>query len=584
MSAILTLAKTYYKMLIAFMTRRVMLLIVIFCSMGLLMWRAVDLQVVNKHFLQTQGAKRHISVVPVSTYRGKIFDRDGEIMAISSPVQSVWVNSSELDAAQKPELKKLIALLQLPKDKAKVLLFPEPKQHFVYLKRRISPELAEKVKLMQLSGIYFEREFKRFYPAGPMAAHIVGFTNNDDVGQEGMERSFEKSLAGTDGSKRVIRDGKRQIIEDVESIKEPVPGKDLVLSIDRRVQYLAYRELQAAFLARRAKSASLVVLNAKTGEILAAVTQPAFNPNSRENLKESLYRNRAITDVYEPGSSVKPFVVAAALDKEYVSEDAKFISNGAFQIGRNQVHDGHNYGVLDLAGVLKKSSNIGASQIALKMPGAYFWKIYHGLGFGISPAVGFPSEASGSLLSLERVHGFSQAALSFGYGLSVSTLQLARAYTAIADDGVVHSVSLLKRNRDPDAKRIFKVSTARKVRKMMEQVIERDGTAYEARVDGYRVAGKTGTVRKAVHGGYSDKKYFAVFAGMAPATNPRFVIVVMVDEPSTEQYYGGLVSAPIFSKVMTGVLRIYGVESDGDNAVPTLLTRKIHDEETDEAE
>lgn len=578
MSAILNSLNNSYKTLLVFATRRVMLLIFILCSMILLMWRAVDLQVINKQFLQTQGAKRHISVVPVSTYRGKIFDRGGEIMAISSPVQSVWANSQELDANQKPEIKKLISILELPKDKTKVLLSPDPKQRFVYLKRRISPELAEKVKLLKISGIYFEREFKRFYPAGPMAAHIVGFTNTDDVGQEGMERAYEKSLAGTNGSKRVIRDGKRQIIEDVENIKEPVPGKDLTLSIDRRIQYLAYRELQAAFLAHRAKSASLVVLNAKTGEILAAVTQPAFNPNSRENLKESLYRNRAITDVYEPGSSVKPFVVAAALDRGYVRENDKFISNGAYQVGRNQVRDGHNYGVLDLAGVLKKSSNIGAAQIALKMPSNYFWNAYNNLGFGISPGVGFPSEASGSLLSVERVRGFAQATLSFGYGLSVSTLQLARAYTAIADNGVVHSVSLLKRDRDPDAKRVFKASTAKKVRKMMEQVIEVDGTAYEARVDGYRVAGKTGTVRKAVHGGYSEKKYFAVFAGMAPATNPRFVIVVMVDEPSTEQYYGGLVSAPIFSRVMTGALRIYGIESDGENAVPTLLTKKDTDE------
>jgi cell division protein FtsI (penicillin-binding protein 3) len=580
MSFIFTNLKKQHKPMTSFMTRRMVLLVFIICSMTLLVARAVDLQVINKEFLQNQGAKRHISVVPVSTYRGQIFDRDGEIMAISSPVQSVWVNPQELDVTQKPQLKQMITLLELPADKIKILVAPEPKQRFVYLKRRISPELAEKVKLLQINGIYFEREFKRFYPAGPTSAHIVGFTNGEDVGQEGMERSFEKSLAGIAGSKRVIRDGKRQIIEDVENIKEPIPGKDLTLSIDRRIQYLAYRELQAAFLEHKAKSASLVVLNAKTGEVLAAVTQPAFNPNSRENLQEKLYRNRAITDVYEPGSSVKPFVVAAALDAGYVSENAKFISNGAIQVGRNQVRDGHNYGVLDLAGVLKKSSNIGAAQIALKMPRDYFWNVYHKLGFGVSPEVSFPGEASGSLLSIEKVRGFSQATLSFGYGLSSSTLQLARAYTALADNGVLHSVSLLKRDHDAEAKRVFKASTAKKVRKMMEQVVEKDGTAYEARVDGYRVAGKTGTVRKAGSGGYSDKKYFAVFAGMAPASNPRFVIVVMIDEPSVEQYYGGLVSAPIFSKVMTGALRIYGVESDGENAVPILLTKKgIHEAE-----
>jgi cell division protein FtsI (penicillin-binding protein 3) len=570
--------KTQYKKVSAFISRSGILLTFILCSIVLLIARAVDLQVINKQFLQTQGTRRHISVVPVSTYRGKILDRAGEIMAISSPVQSVWVNSQELDTSQPSKLKQLIQLLALPKDKVQVLVHPDPKQRFVYLKRRISPELAEKVKLLQISGIYFEREFQRFYPAGPMAAHIVGFTNNEDVGQEGLERSFEKSLAGIDGSKRVIRDGKRRIIEDVENIQEPVPGKDLVLSIDRRVQYLAYRELQAAFLEHKAKSASLVVLNAKNGEILAAVTQPAFNPNSRETLQEKLYRNRAITDVYEPGSSVKPFVVAAALDGGFVSENAKFISSGGFQVGRNVVRDGHDYGVLDLTGVLKKSSNIGASQIALKMPGKHFWSIYKSLGFGESPEVGFPGEAAGSLLHIEKVRGFGQAALSFGYGLSVSTLQLARAYTALADDGIVHSVSLLKRDYDPNARRVFKASSAIKVRRMMEHVVAQDGTAYQARVDGYRVAGKTGTVRKATRYGYSDKKYFAVFAGMAPATKPRFVIVVMVDEPGEEQYYGGLVSAPIFSRVMAGVLRIYGIESDEKNAVPTLLTKKgVHE-------
>lgn len=556
-----------------FATRRLVLLIFIGCGMALLAARAFELQVVNKQFLQSQGTKRHISVVPVATYRGKIFDRDGEIMAISSPVQSVWANPQEFDLTQKTQISHMATLLELPLDKRKILTQANPKQRFIYLKRRINPDLAQKIKQLAIHGVYFEREFKRFYPAGPMAANIVGFTNSEDEGQEGIERGHEKSLAGTTGSKRVIRDGKRRIIEDVENIKEPVPGEDLTLSIDRRIQYLAYRELQAAFFEHHAKSASLVVLNAKSGEILAAVTQPAFNPNSRENLKEKFYRNRPITDVFEPGSSVKPLVVAAALDGGYVRENSVFISNGAFYVGRNVVRDGHSYGRLDLTGVLKKSSNIGASQIALTMPGVRFWRVYHKLGFGVSPAVGFPAEASGYLLPPDRVHGFSQAALSFGYGLSTSALQLARAYTALADDGILHSVSLLKREQDDQAIRVFKPETARKVRRMMEEVVSQSGTAYEARVDGYRVSGKTGTVRKASARGY-DKKYFAVFAGMAPATNPRFVIVVMIDEPSEEEYYGGLVAAPIFSKVMSGALRIYGVESDQRNFVPLLLTRK----------
>ncbi len=556
-----------------FAMRRKVLIFFIICCMGVLIARAVDLQVINKQFLQSQGTKRHISVIPVATYRGKIFDRDGDIMAISSPVQSVWVNPQELDITEQTQIKTMAALLELPESKRAVLSNPDSKQRFVYLKRRINPDLADKIKQLEIHGVYFEREFKRFYPAGPMAAHIVGFTNGEDVGQEGIERAYEKSLAGTAGSRRVIRDGRRRIIEDVENIKDPVPGKDITLSIDRRIQYLAYRELQAAFIAHHAKSASLVVLNAKTGEILAAVTQPAFNPNSRENLKEKLYRNRAITDVFEPGSSVKPLVIASALDAGYVQENSSFPATGTFYVGRNVVRDGYSYGRLDLAGILKKSSNVGVSQVALRMPGRYFWKKYKQVGFGQSPEIGFPSEASGYLLPPDRVHGFPQAALSFGYGFSVSALQLARAYTAIADNGVLHSASLLKREVDDKAERVFKADTAIKVRHMMEAVVSPEGTANEARVNGYRVAGKTGTVRKATQWGY-DKRYFAVFVGMAPASNPRFVIAVMVDEPSTAQYYGGLVSAPIFSKVMTGALRIYGVPADKDNAVPLLLTNK----------
>ncbi|MEY4767536.1 MAG: hypothetical protein RL637_175, partial [Pseudomonadota bacterium] len=527
-----------------FIWRRILLLTVMMVGMCLLMVRAVNLQIIDKNFLQSEGAKRHISMVPVATYRGKIFDRDGELMAISSPVQSVWVNPQELELSQTQQIQQMMRLLALPNNKIKAIANAHAKQRFAYLKRRINPDIAEQIKKLQIHGVYFEREFKRFYPAGPMAAHIVGFTNSEDQGQEGIERAYEQSLAGTSGSKRVIRDGARRIIEDVENLKNPIPGQDLTLSIDRRLQYLAYRELQTAFLEHHAKSASLVLLNAKTGEVLAAVTQPAFNPNSRKNLTQSLYRNRAITDVFEPGSSVKPFVVAAALDAHYVNEWTSFTTHGSVMIGRNVVRDGHDYGTLDLAGVLKKSSNIGASQIALKMPGHYFWNVYRQLGFGQSAAVGFPAEASGYLIGRSRVHGFSQAALSFGYGLSVSVLQLARAYTALADDGILHSVSLLKRERDSQATRVFQANTAIKVRKMMEQVIEPSGTGYEARIDGYRVAGKTGTVRKSTGWGYSDNKYFAVFAGMAPASHPRFVMVVMVDEPSESQYYGGLVAAP----------------------------------------
>lgn len=562
------------KVSLTYAIRRRLLLIVILFGMVILALRAIDLQVVKKQFLQSQGAKRHVSTVPVSAYRGRILDRYGEIMAISSPVLSVWMNPQELDRTQVQQIVQMVHLLELPESKIDILNNENSNQRFVYLKRRISPELAAKIKKLQISGIYFEREFKRFYPAGAMSAHLVGFTNIDDIGQEGIEHAYEQSLKGKPGLKRVIRDGRRRIIEDVESVKEPVPGKDITLSIDRRIQYLAFRELQNAFIEHQAKSASLVVLDAKNGEVLAAVTHPAFNPNNRKNLKGNLYRNRAITDVFEPGSTVKPFVVAAALDGGYVDDDAKIQTAGSYQVGRNWVRDVHNYGTLTLTRVLKKSSNVAVSKIALLMPDEYLWSVYTGLGFGVSANVGFPGEAKGSLLEVMKWHDFAKATLSFGYGLSTSVLQLARAYTALADDGILHSVTLLKREHDDEAKRIFKAETARKVRKMLEQVIKRDGTAYRARVNGYRVAGKTGTVKKAEAGGYSDKRYFSVFVGMAPASNPRFVIAVMVDEPGKDKYYGGLVAAPVFSKVMTGSLRIYGIEPDKKETMPTVLTKE----------
>lgn len=563
--------------------------------------RAVDLQVLNKQFLKEQGDKKHVDDVSVSAYRGMIKDRNGEPLAISTPVQSIWVNPKEHHLAETKFIEKLeknkkskdlIAqelkeyksadmmlirkmehLLHLPDGKVAKLFNGDPSRQFAYIVRRINPGLAEQVKNIDLPGVNFEREFKRYYPAGAVSAHLVGFTDLNDIGQEGLEKGYEEFLKGIPGSKRVIRDGRRQIIDDVENIKEPVSGGVLELSIDQRIQYLAFRELQLAVEANKAKSAALVVLDAKNGEVLAAVNQPFFNPNTRKNLKENLYRNRALTEVFEPGSTVKPFVVAAALEGGYVRPTERLVTNGTYRIGRHTVRDVHNYGTLDLTHVLKKSSNVAVSQIALKMPPKYFWGVYRNLGFGSSANTGFPKEASGSLLDYHRWKDFDRATLSFGYGLSTSALQLARAYTALADDGLLHSVSLLKREEDPKAHRVFSAKTAQSVRAMLETVIMKDGTAYEARVNGYTVAGKTGTVKKAGPGGYSANKYFAVFAGMAPAKNPRLIITIMIDEPSAGKYYGGLVSAPVFSKVMTGALRLLEIAPDQEETMPILLTR-----------
>ncbi|MGZ8189946.1 MAG: peptidoglycan D,D-transpeptidase FtsI family protein [Methylococcaceae bacterium] len=592
-----------------FSGRRKFLSAFMLSCMVMLTGRAVFLQVFDHKHLKDEGDARQIDEVPVSAYRGMIKDRNGAPLAISAPIESISINQKELNSIDENRIKKLekelrgkqeepltVAqkaqvldtyqkdkaqkikavekLLNLPAGKITNLIKENPNKQFAYIAHGVDPGTGDQVKELGLFGVYCEREFKRFYPTKEVSAHLVGFTNAEDVGQEGMESGYEKLLKGSPGSKKVIRDGQRRIIADVENIKEPVSGKDLELSIDQRIQYLAYRELQLAFDAHKAKSATLVVLDAKNGEVLAAVNQPSFNPNARDNLEENRYRNRALTEVFEPGSTVKPFVVAAALDGGYVHYNDLFYTHGVFPVGGHTVKDVHSYGTLDLTGVIKKSSNIGVTQMALKMPAKYFWGIYHKLGFGTSAGAGFKGEANGRLLDYHRWHDFDKATLSFGYGLSGSALQLARAYTALADDGILHSVSLLKRDEDDAPQRVFSRKTARNVRGMMEHVIMKDGTAYEARVDGYTVAGKTGTVKKATAHGYTASSYFAVFAGMAPAKNPRLIIVVMIDEPSAGQYYGGLVSAPVFSKVMAGALRILEVAPDKEETMPILLTQK----------
>jgi cell division protein FtsI (penicillin-binding protein 3) len=594
-----------------FSGRRKVLVIFMMTCMVVLVGRAIDLQVLNKQFLKDQGDMRLVDDESVSAYRGMITDRSGAPLAISTPVESISVNPRELKMDDKNQLKQLEKelrakqlgvpltdeqkaavlseyrqqkalkitqmekLLDLPKNKVSDMLTDGSHKQFAYIARQINPDLSEQVKALKLVGVYFDREFKRFYPTGGVAAHLVGFTDLEDVGQEGMEAGYENVLKGTAGSKRVIRDGLRRIIDDVENIKEPESGKNIELSIDQRIQYLAYRELQLAVNQNHAKSGTVVVLDAKNGEILAAVNQPTFNPNIRKSLKENLYRNRALTDIFEPGSTVKPFVAAAALDGGYVTPNTVFNTNGSYQIGKNVVKDVHNYGSLDLMHVLKKSSNIGVTMMALKMPPKYFWGVYKKLGFGSSAQAGFEGEAKGRMLDYKKWHDFDRAVMSFGYGLNVSAVQLARAYTALADDGILHSVSLLKRDEDDKAERVFSAKTAKTIRSMLENVIMKDGTAYEARVDGYTVAGKTGTVKKASGShGYASGTYFAVFAGMAPAINPRLITVVMIDEPSAGQYYGGLVSAPVFSKVMTGALRLLNVAPDQETTMPVLLTRQ----------
>jgi cell division protein FtsI (penicillin-binding protein 3) len=591
-----------------FTGRRLFLLGFIMSCMAVLGVRAVHLQVFKKDFLQEHS--RYVDTVSISSYRGIIEDRNGEALSISSPAPSITINPKEfvkddeavvakmekelraeqagekLTEDQKQEIvslyrkqkaekvKQMEALLNLPNGKVNAVLEEKKDKGFAYLAKKINPSLASQVKELKLAGIDILREFKRFYPSGEVTAHLLGFTDAAGVGQIGLEKSYEAVLKGTDGQKRVIKDGLHQVIADVENLASPIPGKNLELSIDQRIQYLAYRELQNAVKSNKAKAGALVVLDAKTGEILAAANQPSFNPNSKAELKEILYRNRAFTEVFEPGSTVKPFTVAAALEGRYVRPGDLFNTDGVFPVGNHSVRDTHHYGTLSVQGVIQKSSNIGVAKMALKMPTDYFWGMFSKMGFGASPATGFPGETDGRLPVMKRMRDFDKAVLSFGYGLNVSALQLARAYTALADDGVLHSVSLLKRDEDVDAQRVLSQKTAKTVRAMMESVISKEGTAYEARVDGYRVAGKTGTAKKAGAHGYSANSYFALFAGLAPASNPRLVVVVMIDEPSAGQYYGGLVSAPVFAKVMGGALRLLGVTPDQGDTMPILLAKK----------
>ncbi|QSA95932.1 penicillin-binding protein 2 [Methylococcus sp. EFPC2] len=544
------------------------LLLGILTGMLVLVGRAVDLQVLDHQFLQHQGDMRHVGLMPVPAHRGRIIDRNGELLAISTPVKSVWVNPKEFDASPR-NLKVLGDTLGVPVAELRKRV-ADTERGFVYLKRRISPELADQAMALDLPGLYAEREFRRYYPAGEVTSHLLGFNNIDDHGQEGLELAYDDWLKGVPGAHRIIRDGKRRIIEDLETVRQPTPGKDLTVSVDQRLQYLAYRELKKAVLQHKAKSGSLVLLDATNGEVLAMVNQPSFNPNSRGKLSGSVTRNRAITDVFEPGSTIKPFLVACALELGKVRPDTPIdTAPGQMHVGHNIVKDVHNYGRLDVAGVLQKSSNVGVTKIALGLPSNKFWAFYNNLGFGQPLDTGFPGESSGRLSEHQSWRQFEQATLSFGYGLSTSLLQLGRAYLALANEGVMPMVGLLKRDKQVETHRIMSAQTAGSVVSMLERVVTREGTALKASIPGYRVAGKTGTVKKTSGHGYTESSHLSLFAGMAPASDPKLVMVVMIDEPAAGEYYGGAVAAPVFSSVMEGALRQLNVPPDQAENVQT---------------
>lgn len=542
--------------------RRLVLLCMYLFGMSVLMWRAVDLQVLNKEFLQEHGDARALRVVDIPAHRGMILDRNGEPLAVSTPVNSIWATPRKV-LSSGVDLSPLADIIDITVADLVNMLKDRIGRDFVYIKRQLDPETAARVARLDIPGISLDREFRRYYPAGEVTAHIVGFTNVDDVGQEGLELAYNDWLKGTPGSKRVLKDRLGRVVENVESINIPKPGKNLELSIDLRIQYLAYRELKAAVANHGAIGGTLVMLDAKTGEVMAMVGQPSYNPNNRGDLKSEFFRNRSVTDVFEPGSTIKPFTITAALLSGIYSPATKIDTHpGYFKVGNNMIRDVRDYGVIDVATVIKKSSNVGASKIALSMEPGQLWETLGRFGFGMSTASGFPGEVSGYLGSASGWSEFELATMAFGYGLSVTTLQLANAYQILAADGRLLPVSFIKTDGPVQGKQVIPPVIAAQVRSMLNAVVSDEGTGKRAAVNGYKVAGKTGTVHKAVNGGYSEDRYLSLFAGMAPVDNPRLVTVVVIDEPQGREYYGGQIAAPVFSRVVTGALRLMDIPPD----------------------
>ena len=536
--------------------------------------RALWLQALNNDFLQRKGESRYSRVVEIGASRGMIVDRNNEPLAISTPVESVAASPGDVEASP-ADLRKLAQLLDISADDLRARL-SDTQREFVYLKRQLPPDQAERVVQLGIPGVFLQREHRRYYPAGEVMAHIVGFTGVDDKGQEAMELAFEDTLAGKPGSRRVIKDRLGRIVEDVESISVPQNGQKLTLSIDSRIQYLAHRELKQAVAAHRAKAGGIVVLDAETGEILAMANLPGYNPNNRGKLDARRTRNRTVTDLFEPGSTLKPFTAAAALEAG-LFEPGTVIQTapGQMTIGNRTIHDAHPQGALTVSQVIQKSSNVGSAKMGLALPSEALWSLFSRAGFGVPPRSGFPGEVSGRLRAHATWKPIEQATMSYGYGLSVSLLQLARSYTIFAADGVLHPVTLLKRDGPPQGTQVVSVQTAMAVRRMLELAAQPGGTAPGAQVSGYTVAGKTGTAHKLEGKVYAADRYVSSFVGMAPASRPRVIIAVMIDEPSAGQHYGGAVAAPVFSQVAAGTLRFLAVPPDAPGKTTVLAPEDV---------
>lgn len=528
--------------------------------------RIIDLHVFDHDFLKGQGDARSMRHIPIQAHRGLITDRNGEPLAVSTPVITLWGNPKELQGARDQWATLAKALKQDPKDLSQRLQ-QQAGREFIYLARGLTPEQGQDVLDLKIPGVYSLEEFRRFYPAGEVTAHVVGFTDIDDRGREGMELAFDEWLAGVPGKRQVLKDRRGRLIKDVQVVENARAGKTLALSIDLRLQYLAHRELRNAITEFGAKAGSLVLLDVQTGEVLAMVNQPTYNPNNKRNLQPAAMRNRAMIDVFEPGSTVKPLTMSAALETgRWKPEDKVEVAPGWLRIGRYTIRDVSRAegGVLDLTGILIKSSNVGISKVAFDIGGQSIYSMMQRFGIGQDTGLGFPGERVGNLPHHREWRKAETATLSYGYGLSVTAVQLAHAYATLANDGRSVPLSLTRQDSLPEGVQVVSADVAKTVQDMLQQVVEAPGGAFRAKVPGYHVAGKSGTARKASVGskGYQEKSYRSLFTGFAPASNPQIAMAVVIDEPSNGAYYGGLVSAPVFGKVMAGALRLMNVAPD----------------------
>jgi cell division protein FtsI (penicillin-binding protein 3) len=538
-----------------------LVLFVLFASFAALIGRALWLQGISMAFLQKQGESRYARTLELPATRGKITDRKGQVLASSVPVKAIWAIPEDVLQARPEKLLELANLLGMGSlDLFKKL---DSDHNFVYLKRQVEMEIADKIVKLGINGIETRKEYKRYYPEGEVMAHVVGFTSIEDVGQESMELAQQKTLVGVTGSRRVIKDRLGHIVEDIGAVHEPHDGKDLTLSIDSKIQFIAFSQLKEAVETYQAKAGGIVVLDVKTGEVLAMANYPTYNPNNRSVLTGAQLRNRVMTDTFEPGSTLKPFTVALALDTKRVTPKTLIqTAPGRMTIGTATISDSHGHGLLTVAQVIQKSSNIGTAKLALQMPPQEMWEIFTNVGFGQQPKFGFPGAVAGRVRPYKSWRPIEQATMSYGHGISVSLVQLARSYMIFARDGDTIPLSFQRVSEAPAGRRVVSVQTARAMRAMLESVVSPEGTAPKAQVPGYRVAGKTGTAYKVVHGRYDQRKYVGSFVGMAPVSNPRIIIAVMIDEPSGVLHFGGDVAAPTFAAVTASAMRALNVTPD----------------------